>query len=58
MSIYEYDEEKQRRFDKEEGMERLAKLIEMLIESGESELVLKVTKDRAYREELFENYNL
>ena len=74
MSIYEYDEEQQRRWDKEEGEEiglakglekglakgenRFAALVSTLIEDGKSEDVLKATKDIEYRKKLYEEYGI
>lgn len=58
MSIYEYDEERQRSFDREEGyeegMELFAKLASILIKENRLEDLKKVTEDRKYRELLFE----
>ena len=58
MSIYEYDEERQRRWDKDEGENRFATLVSALIESGKSEDVLKAAKDMEYRKKLYEEYGI
>ena len=58
MSIYEYDEEKQRRWDKDEGENRFATLVSALIESGKSEDVLKAAKDMEYRKKLYKEYGI
>ena len=66
MSIYEYDEERQRRWDREEGREegealgeaRFAKLTKVLIEAGKTEELLCATEDMKYRKELYEEYGL
>ena len=58
MSIYEYDEERQRRWDKDEGENRFATLVSALIEAGKSEDVLKAAKDMEYRKKLYEEYGI
>ena len=58
MSIYEYDEERQRRWDKDEGENRFATLVSALIESGKSEDVLKAAKDMEYRKKLYKEYGI
>ena len=70
MSIYEYDEEQQRRWDKEEGEEiglakglakgenRFAALASALIEAGQAEDILKATKDMEYRQKLYKEYGI
>jgi len=62
MSIYEYDEEKQRRFDKEEGREegeeRLASLMKILFEKGNHQEVIRIASDVEYRKVLYKKYNL
>ena len=62
MSIYEYDEERQRIWDREEGEElgenRFATLVSALIEAGKSEDVLKAAKDMEYRKKLYKEYGL
>ena len=70
MSIYEYDEEQQRRWDKEEGEEiglakglakgenRFAALASALIEAGQAEDILKATKDMEYRKKLYKEYGI
>ena len=68
--IYEYDEEQQRRWDKEEGEEiglakglakgenRFAALASALIEAGQAEDILKATKDMEYRQKLYKEYGI
>ena len=62
MSIYEYDEEQQRRWDKEEGeeigMEKGLELAKRLLQDGKTEELLRATEDKAYRELLYKEYNL
>ena len=62
MSIYEYDEEQQRRWDKEEGeeigMEKGLELAKRLLQDGRTEELLKATEDKDYRELLYKEYNL
>ncbi len=62
MSIYEYDEERQRIWDREEGEElgenRFATLVSALIEAGKSEDVLKAAKDMEYRKKLYKEYGI
>ena len=62
MSIYEYDEERQRRFDKAEGMEtgenRFAALTDILLEKGKVNELKRATKDTEYRKQLYQEYGL
>lgn len=58
MSIYEYDEERQRRFDKEEGEERLASLMKILLEKNRIQESIRAATDVEYRKELYKKYNL
>ena len=70
MSIYEYDEERQRIWDREEGKElgrkegqkegenRFATLASALIEAGQAEDILKATKDMEYRQKLYKEYGI
>ena len=70
MSIYEYDEERQRIWDREEGKElgrkegqkegenRFAMLASALIEAGRAEDILKATKDMEYRKKLYKEYGI
>ena len=62
MSIYEYDEERQRIWDREEGEElgenRFATLASALIEAGRAEDILKATKDMEYRKKLYKEYGI
>lgn len=69
VSIYEYDEERQRRFDKEEGYEegyaeaeekfiKFTKLADVLLKAGENEKLKKALMDKEYREELYKEYIL
>ena len=70
MSIYEYDEERQRIWDREEGKElgrkegqkegenRFATLASALIEAGRAEDILNATKDMEYRKKLYKEYGI
>ena len=62
MSIYEYDEQRQRHFDREEGREegeeRLAKLAQILLKSNDQYTLEKVVNDKKYRDKLYVKYNL
>ena len=74
MSIYEYDEEKHMRMEREasfeaglqegkvvglqEGLDRVNKLILKLSEAGRTEDITKAAKDREYQEELFREFGL
>ena len=62
MSIYEYDEERQRIWDREEGLrkgeERFATLASALIEAGRPDDILKATKDIEYRKKLYKEYKI
>lgn len=62
MSIYEYDEERQRILDREEGMEleceRYSKLVMFLLEENKSEDLLKAAKDREYLKSLYTEYGI
>ena len=66
VSIYEYDEEKHMRMEREasfeaglqEGKDRVNKLILKLSEAGRTEDITKAAKDREYQEELFREFGL
>lgn len=66
MSLYEYDEEKQRLFNleagREEGVsyatERYSKLIQRLIEKNRYEELLKATEDTEYLQFLYQEFNI
>ena len=58
MSIYEYDEDQQRQWDKEEGENRFAVLTQLLLKEQQTEKLLRATKDKNYRETLYQEYNL
>ena len=62
MSIYEYDEERQRRFDREEGRQegeaRFAALSAVLLESGMLKELRQAVKDNGLREELYKKFLL
>ena len=66
VSIYEYDEEKHMRMEREasfeagmqEGKDRVNKLILKLSEAGRTEDITKAAKDREYQEELFRELGL
>ena len=70
MSIYEYDEEKHMRMEREAsfeagmqegkavGEDRVNQLIQKLLEAGRTEDITKAVKDREYQEELFREFGL
>ena len=58
MSIYEYDEEKQRQFDKEEGEERFIALTKLLLGRNELDELKLATENTDYRKQLYEKYEL
>lgn len=66
MSIYEYDEEKQREFDREEGRadgikegeDRLEKLMRALLDAGENEKMNRCLVDAEYRTQLYKEYQI
>lgn len=74
VSIYEYDEEKQRKLDRAEGYEdgygtgydqgynaceeKLIKLIDILTKAGENEKLSKAALDREYRKALYSEYGI
>ncbi len=49
---------KGKREGKEEGEQRLLKLIRCLTDNNQTELIPKITTDSAYREELYKKYGL
>jgi hypothetical protein len=70
MSIFEYDEERQRRFDREEGFvdgfenghlageKRFVELSSILLDLGLVNELKQATKDEAFRDILYQNYSL
>ena len=62
MSIFEYNEERQRRFDIKEGIElgedRLAKLNLLLLKDNRVDDLLRASKDKEYRNKLYKEYDL
>ena len=62
MSIFEYDEERQRRFDREEGFEigedRFAQLSAILLDLGLLDELRLATKDKELRQNLYKNYSI
>lgn len=62
MSIYEYDEERQRKFDREEGIEigeeRLTELALRLMKDNRESDVLEIVKDKEYRKKLYKEYGI
>lgn len=62
VSIFEYDEEKHIQQERDEAMkkgeERLAKLIQILIDSGRNEDLSKAVADLEYREQLYRENKL
>ena len=62
MSIFEYDEEKHLKSEREFGMQagelRVNTLILKLAESGREAEIIKAATDKAYQEKLFKEFNL
>lgn len=62
VSIYEYDEERQRQFDKEEGreegLEKVNRLIQLLAAQDRMSDIIAAANDRAYQEKLFEEFGI
>lgn len=62
MSIYEYDEERQRILDREEGREegeeRLAALVQILLDGKKEGELAKVIQDKRYREKMYKEYQI
>ena len=66
MSIYEYDEERQRQWDREEGREtgreegeaRYARLVERLLAERKLDELKRTTEDKTNLRKLYEEYNL
>lgn len=62
MSIYEYDEERQRRFDREEGREegesKILALMNRLIADGRIEELKCIGYDKQVREALYKEYGI
>ena len=74
MSIFEYDEEKHLKSEREiwkqagilegkragiiEGESRLTKLLQLMMQGNQSENVEKVLADLEYREKLYKEYHL
>ncbi len=70
VSIYEYDEEKHMRMEREQnlaegfekgekiGEERMGYLAECLIKSGRSEEISKAVSDKNYRHKLYEEFHI
>lgn len=62
MSIFEYDEEKHLRNEREEGREegedRIVKLMQKLMEAERDEDIKRVLSDREYRGQLYQEYGL
>ncbi len=66
MSIFEYDEEKHLKSEREiwkqagiiEGESRLTKLLQLMMQGNQSEKVEKVLADLEYREKLYKEYHL
>ncbi|MBD5484147.1 MAG: hypothetical protein HDR18_01240 [Lachnospiraceae bacterium] len=58
MSIFEYDEEKHMRNEREEGREEAFDLMQKLMEAGKNEDMKRVLTDREYREQLYREYHI
>lgn len=62
MSIFEYDEEKHMRSEREEGREEgreeAFELMQKLIEAERSEDMKHALSDREYREQLYREYHM
>ncbi|MDE6663750.1 MAG: hypothetical protein K2K46_10470 [Lachnospiraceae bacterium] len=70
MSIFEYDEEKHMKSEREwayknghakgleEGEQRLIKLHQLLLNAGRNDDLLRAINDKDYREQLYRDYNL
>ena len=62
MLLTEYDEKKQRKFDREEGreetLEQLNQLTILLAEQGRMDDIVKAAKDREYQEQLCKEFGL
>lgn len=66
VSIFEYDEEKHMRSERElaynnglqDGEQRLIKLQQLLLNSGRNDDLTRAINDKAYREQLYKEYNL
>ena len=62
MSIFEYDEEKHMRNEREEGREEGREeafdLMQKLMEAGKNEDMKRVLTDREYREQLYREYHI
>ena len=74
MSIFEYDEEKHMKSERElaynnglqdgrtkrlaEGEQRLIKLQQLLLNSGKNGDMIRAINDKAYREQLYKEYDL
>ncbi len=56
MSIFEYDEEKHMKNEREEGREELARMLKSLMDAGETEALERALSDRGYRESLYHEY--
>ena len=70
MSIYEYDEEKQREFDRQEGREEgikegikegeaaLIKLVKLMKTSEDADKVMEIIDNQELRNKMYEKYGL
>ncbi len=57
MSIFEYDEEKHMKNEREEGRAEAFDLIQQLIDTGRADELKRALSDQKYREQLFREYN-
>ncbi len=53
VSIFEYDEEKHMKSEREEGEDRLARLLKKLMDGGKINELQCALSDREYREKLY-----
>ena len=58
MSIFEYDEEKHRKHEREIGENRLGQLVSILIKEGKIEEAALVAEDAEKRKEYYEKYQI
>ena len=58
MNILEIGIEQGREEGRQEGEERLARLMQLLMDANRSEDLSKVVTDRLYREQLYQEYGL
>lgn len=57
MSIFEYDEEKHIKFEREEARDDLAQILKNLMDAGKTDELTRALNDRDYRELLCQNHH-